>query len=154
MLSRTTPYLLHGPAAPDADFHHRNISLLCHAWHPGQHLSGVSVSLLPWTRMAQHSYWNSSLSAWCCSLKNICRDMRKVHLPDTKQAGHHKESYHQFHQLFLSKQMIIAWILLFQEASVIVFVFFSTWGLCPNGCFVDNSSGIWIRDWSLYWPVG
>lgn len=93
-----------------------------------QHLMQISTTeIFPFCAMhgilaisqgsAFHSFpgqgWHNTLietvlSAWCCRLKNICRDIAEVHLPATKQAGHHKESYHQFHPLFLSKQMIMA----------------------------------------------
>lgn len=113
----------------------------------------TGVSLLPSKQMAQHSCSNSYLLAQHYRVKNIESNIWRLYLPASKQAGYHKKSYHWFYQLFLSKQ--VSWLksLLLQKVSAEFVVFFHTWDLCPNGCFTDDSSGIWSRDWSLYWPV-
>lgn len=118
---------------------------------PGRIQTGVSLPLSKQT--VQHSCSNSYLLAQHYRVKSIESDVSRLYLPASKQAGYHKKSYHWFYQLFLSKQ--VSWLksLLFQKVSAVLVVFFHTWGLCPNGCFMDDSSGIWSRDWSLYWPV-
>lgn len=144
-------YLLCGQRA----FPPVKISFPCHVQHHSQYCSRIQtgVSLLPSKQMAQLSCSSSYLLAQHYRVKSIESDISRLYLPASKQAGYHKKSYHWFYQLFLSKQ--VSWLksLLLQKVSMVFVVFFHTWGLCPNRCFMDDSSGIWSRDWSLYWPV-